>query len=104
MPYSQAEKMKLIAMKTLFKNNQFLTMWEIANIPKLFKSSIENHLKIIPSSAGSNNSEELSAGYHYLNENNKSMIYFNGMLTCLELYTKRLGNHNPIHTFGVEVS
>ena len=30
--------------KTLIENNQCYTMWEIANILKISKSSIENHL------------------------------------------------------------
>ena len=30
--------------KTLIENNQCYTMWEIADILKIFKSSIENHL------------------------------------------------------------
>ena len=37
-------QLKLMAIKTLIENNQHYTTWEIANILKMSKSSVENHL------------------------------------------------------------
>ena len=47
MLYGQVDQLKLIVnnqIKTLVENNQRYIMWEIANILKISKSSVENYL------------------------------------------------------------
>ena len=44
MIHSQVDQLKLIAIETLIEKNQRYTRQEIANILKISKSSVENHL------------------------------------------------------------